>query len=110
MEIGRRAFNYNRECDHLSQSTRQQQLEALFQETIEAHHQAYADVDGADPDWPIWYAGFLRDRLNALLDASLTQSELVYLLITLDREVHRVAPGAHWQSYYARALLERYGK
>ncbi len=88
---------------------RQQQLEALFNEVITAHHQAFVEVDGADADWPIWYAEFLRDRLAELLGARFTKSELVYLLIGLDREVQRVAPGANWQAYYARALLERYG-
>lgn len=90
-------------------STRQQQLEALFHEAGEAHHQAYIETDGAHDDWPIWYAEYLRDRLAELLDARFTKSELVYLIITLDREVNRVAPGANWQAYYARALLERYG-
>ncbi len=88
---------------------RQQELEALFNETITAHHQAFVEVDGADADWPIWYADFLRDRLADLLGARFTRSELVYLLVGLDREVQRVAPGANWQAYYARALLERYG-
>ncbi len=88
---------------------RQQQLEALFNEVITAHHQAFVEVDGADADWPIWYAEFLRDRLAELLGARFTKSELVYLLVGLDREVQRVAPGANWQAYYARVLLERYG-
>jgi|CXWK01.1.fsa_nt_gi hypothetical protein len=88
---------------------RQQQLEALFNEVITAHHQAFVEVDGADADWPIWYAEFLRDRLAELLGARFTKSELVYLLVGLDREVQRVAPGANWQAYYARVLLARYG-
>ena len=88
---------------------RQQQIEALFREAGTAHHQAFIGTDGADADWPIWYAEYLRDRLAELLDARFSRSELVYLLVGLDREVQRVAPGANWQTYYARALLERYG-
>ena len=90
-------------------SDRHKQLESLFQETFEAHHKAYMETDGADPDWPLWYAGYLQDRLSGLLGARFTKSELVYLLITLDREVQRRAPGARWQAYYAKALLDRYG-
>lgn len=90
-------------------STRQQQLEALFKEAGEAHHQAYAATDGADADWPIWYAEYLRDRLAALLNARFSKSELVYLFISLDREIQRDAPGADWRAYYARTLLQRYG-
>lgn len=92
----------------MTDSTRQQQVEALFREAGEAHHQAYIETDGADAEWPIWYAGFLRERLSTLLNARFTQSELVYLLISLDAEVRRLAPGVNWQAYYARTLLERY--
>jgi hypothetical protein len=90
-------------------STRHEELKALFHEVAQAHHRAFIEADGADPDWPIWYAEYLHDRLTTLLDARFSKSELVYLLISLDRETQRVAPGASWQSYYARALLERYG-
>lgn len=78
-------------------------------EAGEAHHKAYSATDGADEDWPIWYAEYLRDRLAELLGARFSKSELVYLLIALDREVQRLAPGANWRAYYARALVERYG-
>ena len=26
-----------------------------------AHHAAFAATDGADPDWAIWYAEFLKE-------------------------------------------------
>ena len=35
------------------------QLEGLFREVGEAHHQAYIETDGADPEWPLWYAEYL---------------------------------------------------
>ena len=53
------------------------QLEELFREVAKAHHQAYIETDGADPEWPLWYAEHLRERFSALLDASFTKSELV---------------------------------
>ena len=93
----------------MSDLARQQQLEALLLEAGEAHHKAYSATDGADEDWPIWYAEYLRDRLAELLGARFSKSELVYLLISLDREVQRLAPGANWRAYYARVLVERYG-
>ena len=37
-------------------------LENLFRETGQAHHQAFLSTNGADPDWPIWYAGYLVDK------------------------------------------------
>ena len=85
------------------------QLEALFHEVAKAHHQAYIETDGADPEWPLWYAEHLRDRLGALLDASFTKSELVYMLVLVANEQPLRAPGANWARYYAKFFLELYG-
>ncbi|MCA1847438.1 MAG: hypothetical protein LC704_00365 [Actinobacteria bacterium] len=84
------------------------QLEELFRETGEAHHQAYIETDGADPEWPLWYADYLRERIGSLLDANFTQSELVYLLIWVANEQPLRAPAANWARYYARFFMERY--
>jgi hypothetical protein len=88
---------------------KRQELAQLFRDAKQAHQQAYIEVDGADPDWPIWYAGHLQSDLNRSLNIGITKSELVYLLVTLDRMLQREAPGADWADYYARVLLERYG-
>ena len=85
-----------------------QQLQELFREVGEAHHQAYIQTDGADPEWPLWYAKFLQGRLHHLLHASFTQSELVYLLILVANEQPLRAPGADWPNYYAKFFIERY--
>jgi NAD(P)H-hydrate epimerase len=90
-------------------STKRQQVIDLLREAGDAHHRAYAETDGADVEWPIWYAEYLQQRLGALLNAQFSRSELVYVLISLDREAQRMAPGGDWRDYYARALLERYG-
>ncbi|ETZ99541.1 hypothetical protein I547_5783 [Mycobacterium kansasii 824] len=39
------------------------ELADLLVETGERHHQAYADTDGADPEWALWYSGYLQARL-----------------------------------------------
>lgn len=83
-------------------------LEDLFRETGEAHHQAYIETDGADPEWPLWYAGYLQERLGPLLEASFTRSELVYLLFWVANEQPLYAPGADWARYYADFFLQRY--
>lgn len=80
----------------------------LFKETISAHHQAYIEVDGVDPDWPLWYAEYLHEPLKTLLEANFTRGELVYLLVLVDKEHRLHAPGAEWTGYYARWFLERY--
>jgi len=80
----------------------------VMQETAEAHHIAFSDTDGEDPDWAIWYADHLRDKLCESLHASMTKSEVIYLLVTADKEQNLVAPGADWTRYYANFFLERY--
>jgi hypothetical protein len=85
-----------------------QRLEELFRETGEAHHQAYIETDGADREWPLWYAEYLRERLAPLLDANFTNSELVYLLILVANEQPLNAPGANWARYYASFFITRY--
>ena len=84
------------------------QLEDLFHEVGEAHHQAYIETDGADPEWPLWYADFLRERLGGLLGANFTRSELVHLLVLVAAEQPLRAPGANWARYYARFFIRLY--
>ena len=49
-------------------------------ETAEAHHKAFAATEGEDPDWPLWYAGYLFEKMRNTLDAKFTKSELIYML------------------------------
>jgi hypothetical protein len=83
-------------------------LTTLFDEAGKAHHAAFAAVDGADPDWPIWYAEYLMDKLPSLLGATFTKSELVYLLVRLSKEQALHAPGTKWPRYYAKFFVEQY--
>jgi hypothetical protein len=103
-----RGTQENLEEGHLTELDLARRLEELFREVGEAHHQAYIETDGADPEWPLWYADYLRERLGPLLDANFTKSELVYLLILLSNEQPLRAPGANWARYYAGFFIERY--
>ncbi len=84
------------------------QLEELFRETGRAHHQAFIETDGVDPEWPLWYSDYLRERLGPLLDASFTKSELVHLLVLVANEQPLRAPGANWGRYYAKRFIQLY--
>jgi hypothetical protein len=84
------------------------QLEDLFHEVGEAHHQSYIETDGADPEWPLWYADYLRERLGDLLDANFTKSELVHMLVLVANEQPLRAPGANWARYYAKFFIALY--
>jgi hypothetical protein len=87
------------------------QLAGLFHQTAEDHHIAYQATDGVDPDWSIWYADHLRERgLETLLDATLRRSDLIYLLVLVDKQQNAEAPGAHWERYWADFFISRYLK
>jgi NAD(P)H-hydrate epimerase len=40
-----------------------EELTALLIETGQRHHRAYQESDGADPEWALWYAGYLQAHL-----------------------------------------------
>ena len=86
-----------------------ERLAALFKRTGEAHHQAFLDTDGDDPEWPLWYAEYLHDRLIPFLAAPLTRSRLVFCLVETDDEHRATDPDAPWPQYYARRVLECLG-
>jgi hypothetical protein len=86
-------------------------LADLFHRTAEDHHVAFKATDGVDPDWSIWYADHLREQgLEQLLDATLLKSDLIYLLVLVDKQRQTEAPGAHWERYYADFFISRYLK
>ena len=84
------------------------QFEALFQEARRKHHEAFLETDGADPEWPLWYADWLMDRLPALLGTELTKSELVYLLVHIGKEQQHQAPDMPWSRFYAEYFARQY--
>ena len=92
----------------MKMDTLQEKLVALFRETGKAHHQAFHNTDGVDPEWPLWYSEFLHDKLKKLLNASFTRSELIHLIIEAQNEQLVLAPGSDWQHFYANFFVERY--
>jgi len=82
----------------------------LLHEAGETHHRVYRIVDGADDDWASWYADWLvrLSELPDLLGATPVRSELVYMLVRLDKEYTEQKPAGSWEDYYARALIEHF--
>jgi glutaredoxin len=93
----------------MSNDTKVTRLAELFRQTGEAHHEAFAETDGEDPEWPIWYAEHLEDRLAPFLAAPLTRSRLVFCLVETDDEHRATDPDAPWPEYYARRVVECLG-
>jgi hypothetical protein len=86
------------------QSTR---VAALLHEAGETHHIVYRIVDGDDPDWASWYADWLLNlsELPEILGTRPVRSELVWQLVSLDREYGAANPDTPWPQWYAERLL-----
>jgi hypothetical protein len=88
----------------------QEQISQLLREASETHHRVFRIVDGADDDWASWYAWWLihLSELPALLETTPVRSELIYLLVNLDKLYTAEQPGEPWESYYARRILDHF--
>ncbi len=80
-------------------------LQRLFEETGAAHHEAFA---ASDPDWPLWYADYLKPRLGDQLCIELTRAELVSALLQADDEQRALGDARPWSEFYAEYFCGRY--
>jgi len=84
---------------------------ALLHEAGETHHRVYRIVDGDDPDWASWYADWLLNlsELPQILGRMPVRSELVWLLVGLDKEYADVSPDTAWPDWYAARIVAHFG-
>jgi len=82
------------------------QLTELFLETWNAHHQAFIETDGFDPEWPVWYARYLQPRLADYLGKPLTVREIVFLLVVVEEDRLRSGSTVGWTHLYAHYFLK----
>jgi hypothetical protein len=89
---------------------RTEKISALLHEAAETHHIVYRITEGDDPDWASWYADWLvnHSELPDLLDVKPVRSELVYMLVQLDKDFTAENPDEKFEDYYARRLVERF--
>ena len=84
-------------------------LADLLEETGRRHHAAFKDADGVDPEWALWYAGYVQAHLWDEAGSVPSRSELVYLLIGAERAYVTSGNEVAWPRFYARRLLEALG-
>ncbi len=84
-------------------------ISALFKEVGAAHHQAFIASDGADPEWPLWYAEHLHQPLQDKFHMNFTKSDLIYLLVMADKE-HSHSVEQPWPEYYAKVMIRELAK
>jgi NAD(P)H-hydrate epimerase len=77
-------------------------LAELLARAGRAHHEAFAESDGVDPEWAAWYAGYLQAPLRERTGRWVSRSELTYLLVRAARE-HGQGVGP-WPGAYARLI------
>jgi len=87
-----------------------EQVGSLLLEAGETHHRVYRIVRGADDDWASWYARWLIElsELPALLGTRPVPSELIYLLVSLDKQYTAEDSGEPWERYYARQIIDHF--
>lgn len=68
-----------------------------------AHHEAFAATDGEDPDWPLWYADYLRENASSALNADLSREELAELLVAAERSADSAED---WPELYVDYILD----
>jgi hypothetical protein len=84
----------------------------LLHEAAETHHRVYRITDGEDPDWASWYGDWLihLSELPEMLARKPVRSELVYLLVLMDREFVDQRPPEPWEMHYARGLIRHFAE
>jgi hypothetical protein len=82
----------------------------LLHEAGETHHLVYRIVDGDDPDWASWYADWLctLSELPQILGTTPVRSELVWLLVTLEKDYTEAGTSAPWPQWYAERIVEHF--
>lgn len=79
----------------------------LLHEAGETHHVVYRIVDGDDPDWASWYADWLLNlsEFPQILGTKPVRSELVWLLVSLDKEYTKASPDLPWPQWYTERII-----
>ena len=65
---------------------------------------------GDDPDWASWYADWLLNlsELPQILGTTPVRSELVWLLVKLDKAYTKAKPEIPWPQWYALQMVQHF--
>lgn len=82
-------------------------MAAILEGAERAHAAISAKTSGADPEWAMFYAWWLRgwSDLPEVIGTTPTMSSLVHELVRLDRAYRRDPGAISWSEHYARELL-----
>ncbi len=77
-------------------------LADLLLETGHHHHQAYISSNGIDPEWALWYSGYLQTKLWDRGGPIPTRSSLVHLLVQAEKDFVATPESPDWPPVYAK--------
>jgi hypothetical protein len=82
----------------------------VLHDAEQTHGTVYKIVNGDHPDWASWYANWLitLSPLPDRLGVTPVPSELVYLLVRLDKEYRATPHEQSWQDYYASGIAAHF--
>jgi len=85
-------------------------ISRVLSQASETHHVVFALVDGNDPDWASWYSEWLLtlSELPKYLENKPVKSELIYMLVKLNKDYLKEKPEKKWEDYYAEKLEEHF--
>ena len=81
------------------------ELVELLKQTGHHHHQAYMASNGVDPEWALFYAGYLQSHLWDRAGVLPTRSRLVQLLLNAEAAFNATGSTDPWQPSYAKFIL-----
>ena len=84
-----------------------EELAKLLMETGHHHHGAYESSNGVDPEWALWYSGFLQSRIWDSYGEIPTRSKLVHLLLAAEEHHLATAKDKEWPPVYAEYMASR---
>ena len=93
----------------MSHGDQTEKLTALLKQADKAHREAFAATGGEGPDWAIWYADYLHDRLEPFLAGPIARSRLVHCLVATADEHETAAPEVPRPEFFAARILECLG-
>ena len=84
------------------------ELAELLMETGHHHHEAYIDADGVDPEWALWYSGYLQARLWDRAGILPTRSRIIQTLLNAEQAHNDAGGEGPWPPVYAKMMLEAF--
>ena len=73
-----------------------------------AHHAAFAETNGSDPEWALWYAHYTAAEVRSILDRlDLTESRLVWAFVSADDAHTRSGSDVSWHRFSAEWFAAR---